>query len=322
MSVAGSLQVQLDNMHDLNEQPFLQNLANHIVLSQGSPDNWGSGGTISDFGLATNNTNGLYELDLDKVSRLNSQNEFAVSYPQIATSTRLNNIKFGVSISQMLSINVSLLANQTAQGITSFSLGVQVLQDSRPLTASLHCYLVTTTNIAAIINETSSTGEGRVFVQIPESETAKALLVVFAQGAFDDRITSCAVYSFENQTTTYAPNNIYLALSPLNYNLHVSTNHTNVNTTKAYAFSYDYTTNLTKTLSNDYLIPAYVDNSPIVLAVQGNANSTSFIEWTTYPLIPLEFGSTFTNSEENVFSYPVSIRGTLCKLTLRFGDVD
>jgi hypothetical protein len=64
-----------------------------------------------------------------------------------------------------------------------------------------------------------------------------------------------------------------------------------------------------------------LDESPIVLVIQGVNGTVPFVEWTVYPQIPLEFGADFADSEENVFVYPVTVKETLYKLTLRFGDV-
>jgi hypothetical protein len=38
-------------------------------------------------------------------------------------------------------------------------------------------------------------------------------------------------------------------------------------------------------------------------------------------LVSLEAGADFSRSEANVFTYTVTIRNTLYRLTLRFGDV-
>jgi hypothetical protein len=89
----------------------------------------------------------------------------------------------------------------------------------------------------------------------------------------------------------------------------------------AYAFSYAYQSNLTSTSANTYAIPAFVDKSPTVLAISGINGTTPFVEWTAYPDIPLDFGSNFENSEENVFVYTVLVKETLYKLTVSFGDV-
>jgi hypothetical protein len=88
-----------------------------------------------------------------------------------------------------------------------------------------------------------------------------------------------------------------------------------------YAFSYAYQSNLTSITTTTYAIPVFVDKSPTALVISGVNGTTSFVEWTAYPDIPLDFGSNFENSEENVFIYIVTVKETLYKLTLSFGDV-
>jgi len=68
-------------------------------------------------------------------------------------------------------------------------------------------------------------------------------------------------------------------------------------------------------------MPTVLDKSPIVLVLHGVCGSTDFVEWTSYPLLPVEFGADFVESEENVFVYMVTVKETLYKLTLRFGGV-
>jgi hypothetical protein len=90
---------------------------------------------------------------------------------------------------------------------------------------------------------------------------------------------------------------------------------------QGHAFSYGYQSNLTSITATTYAIPPFVDKSPTVLVISGLNGTVSFIEWVLYPDIPLDFGSNFENSEENVFVYIVTVKETLYKLTLTFGDV-
>jgi hypothetical protein len=69
-------------------------------------------------------------------------------------------------------------------------------------------------------------------------------------------------------------------------------------------------------------IPRILDASPIVLIVTGMNQSINFIEWTAYPEVPFETGANFQNSESHAFIGIVTIRDTLYKITLNFGDVN
>ncbi|TRO46235.1 hypothetical protein E2P65_06080, partial [Candidatus Bathyarchaeota archaeon] len=56
-------------------------IARHVLLSEGEPADWGVDGNITYFGLAS--TGGAYELDIDKVTRLNPLNSHSLDYGSI-----------------------------------------------------------------------------------------------------------------------------------------------------------------------------------------------------------------------------------------------
>ncbi len=316
------MQTQINSMQDLNKQDYLQTIADHIVTSCGSPEDWGTeSGVPVNFGLSASNSAGLYELDIDKLSRLSSQNAYALSYPDISKAARLTNIAFGVSLSQMLSIHVELSGNSTASGFTTYTFTVSVSKESGPLSVNLQCYLVATNYVGSVSNTTSSSGVGYVTVQVPTTSQGPALLVVFARASFDDRVTAYEVYPFAHLAQEPPPNYTFLGLSPLNYTLHVNKNYPSVTIEESFAFSYGYSSNLTSTSSTNYTIPALLDKSPIILVTQGVNGTESFAEWTSYPQLPVNAGADFSNSDKNLFVYPVTVKGSLYKLILCFGDV-
>jgi hypothetical protein len=321
--LAGTMQIEINNMQGLNKQNYLQAISDYIVSSCGSPADWGadSGNVPVNFGLSASSSAGLYNLDIDKLSRLSSKNTYALSYPDISKATKLNNIAFSISLSQMLSIDVELSDNSTLDSYTTYSFTISVSQDSRPLSANLNCYLVTSNFVASISNSTSSSGVGYVSVQVPTASDGPALLLVFARASFDDRITAYEVYPFAHLSQEQQPNYTFLGLSPLNYTLNVNTNYPSVTIEKSYAFSYGYSSNLTSTSSTTYTIPAFLERSPTVLVVQGLNGTENLLEWTSYPQLPVDAGADFSDSETNLFVYPVTVKGTLYKLILYFGDV-
>jgi hypothetical protein len=321
-SLAGTMQAQINSMQDLNKEAYLRNIAEHLVTSDGTPVDWGSSGAVpSSFGLSDSDSSYLYALDIDKVSRLNGQNGYALSYFQVSQAARLNNIALGVSVSQMLSITATLSAVISVGDETAYTFQISVNQASGPASAGLQCYVVAQDFVGAVSNTTSSAGVGYVTVQIPNASNGPALLIVFARAAFDDRITSYGTFSFAHQSQEPSPNHTFLGLSPLNYTLSLEKNVPDITIEHGYAFSYAYQSNLTSTSATTYAIPAFVDKSPTVLVISGLNGTTSFVEWTAYPDILLDFGAGFENSERNVFVYTVLVKETLYKLTLSFGDV-
>jgi hypothetical protein len=321
-SLAGTMQARINSLQDLNKDDYLRTIAEHVVTNDGTPVDWGSTGAVpNSFGLSDSDSSHLYELDIDKISRLNNQNDYALSYVQVSHAARLNNIALGISISQMLSITVTLSANSSIGDETAYTFGISVSQASGPTSAALQCYVVTKDFVSTVSNTTSSAGVGYITVQIPNTSDGPALLIVFARATFDDRITAYEAYSFAHLSQEPSPNHTFLGLSPLNYTLSLGKNFPDITIEHGYAFSYAYQSNLTSTSTTTYAIPEFVDKSPTVLVISGLNDTTSFVEWTAYPDIPLDFGADFENSEKNVFVYTVLVKGTLYKLTLSFGDV-
>jgi hypothetical protein len=320
-SLAGTMQAQIDSLQDLNKDDYLRNIAEHLVTSYGTPVDWGSSGAVPDsFGLSDSDSSYLYALDIDKISRLNSENAYALSYGEASKASRLNNIALGISISQMLSMTVTLSANSSIGDETAYTFKISVSQASGPASAALQCYIVASDFVSDVSNTTSSVGY--ITVQIPNASNGPALLVVFARAPFDDRITAYEAYSFAHLSQEPSPNHTFLGLSPLNYTLSVEENFPDVTIEHGYAFSYAYQSNLTSTSTTTYAIPEFMDKSPTVLVISGLNDTTPFVEWTSYPSIPLDFGADFEKSEKNVFIYTVLIKETLYKLTISFGDVN
>jgi hypothetical protein len=321
-SLAGTMQTQIDGMQDLNKQDYLRTVADQIVLNCGNPVDWGSGTTVpSSFGLHSNGASNLYELDIDKITRLNGQSNYSLSYFEVSKAARLNNLALGIKLSQMLSIAITLSANTTTGDTTTYTFMIQVSQTQGPVSAGLHCYMVAKDFLTDVYNATSSSGVGYANFEIPNSSNGPALLIVFARASFDEGLTAYEAYSFAHLSEAPSPNHTFLGLSPLNNTLNLDSNVPDATVDDGYAFSYAYQSNLTATSNNSYAIPAFLDKSPTVLVISGHTSNASFVEWTAYPDIPLQFGADFENSEENVFVYTVTINDAFYKLTLTFGDV-
>jgi len=307
----------------LNEDNYLRALSEHILLNDGVPANWGSNGSIipDAFGLAKNGSPSPTELDIDKISRLNGQNAFALTYGNLLNAARLKNIALGVSVTQLLAISVTLYSSNTLGDSTAYVFEVSVSQNSAPVAASLNCYVVAKNFLSNMSNGTSLGGVGYVTVEIPNASNGTASLIVFARATYDSRITAYGVYLFEHLSTEQLPTNSFLRLSPLDYNLSVNPNYSGIVLENAYAFSYEYESSLTVSSNSNYAIPSFLDKSPIVLVVTGVNASTFYVEWTTYPQIPLDAGANFSNVECHTFSYVVNVGGALYGLKLSFGGL-
>ena len=323
--LCSTMQTSINSTQDINKDSYLQAIADHIITNPGAPANWGTSSSVpADFGLAAASSTIPYELDIDKITRLNSLNSYSLSYYDMENAAKLNNIALGITVSQVMSVNIEKTSNGTNDdGDASFSFTILTSIDSEPTSASLNCYVVANNYLSNVTDNTSSVGIGSITVQIPSAETDNAMLIVFARASFDDRITSYAIYNFLDSTQESAPSNDILTLNPLNYTLSYATNSTDLMVQNVYIFSYTYQQNLTLVQgTTQYSIPTIIDQSPFVIVLCGSINNgTYFQEWASYPQVPLTAGSNFEDSAQNVFSYIVTINGVLYKVDVSFGDV-
>jgi len=321
--VTSTMQVRIDNTKSINEQSYLQAIADHIVTSPGTPSNWGTSSSVpTDFGLAAISSTIPYELDIDKVTRLNSLNDYSISYFDMETASRLNNIALGIAVSQIMDVSIEQSSSNTTNNDVSFTLSISTSIDSEPVSASLNCYVVANNYLNNVTGSTSDIGLGYVTVQIPSASKDNAMAIVFARASFDDRITSYAIFNLASSTQQTVSSNGFLTLSPIGHELSFSTNSSELTIQNGYVFSYAYQQNLAYTPGAMHCaIPEIVDKSPLIIVVYGVNDGAYFQEWVSYPQVPLNAGSDFSGSQQNVFSYIVTINGVLYKLDISFGDV-
>jgi len=323
MAVATKIvQPYLKGMDELNQENYLRGIVENFLLSCGSPTNWGSNGSLSPqvFGLAKSGSFIPYELDVDKVCRLNPRNAYALTYTDLLESLKVKNVAFRLSVTQILDVYISSMSNVSGNTTTTYMFNIKVEREGLPVEASLSCYLVAKSFITGLYTNTSSNGGAIVNVEVPNSSNGTALLIVFARAKTDSEITGYTVYAFGHLSQQPPPNSSFLGLSPLNYTLYVSKNYGNETLLNAYALTYNYNFSLTLNPNTaTYDIPKLLDSSPIVLVVTGINSTDFFTEWTTYPQVPLEMGANFQYSENNVFTYIVKINGVLYKFEAKCG---
>lgn len=324
VSVTGTMMTRIDGWKNLNEESYLKAIADNMLSSAGTPSNWGSDPNVKpeEFGLATNSLTSPGELDSDKVCRLNTENDFALSYTDILNAARLTDLAMRISISQMMNIDVSLLSNSSQADSTAYTFRITVSQDSGPTASTLHCYVIARDFLQDQYSSTSTDGIGYAGFQVPNDSNGTAALVVFARANQDPMMTAYTVQPFAHLSNEPLPDNTFLDLSPLNCTLHLTTKFLNTTLAGSYALSYTYQANLTEDSNTSRAIPRILDSSPIVLVVTGLNGSDFFAEWTAYPQTPFQTGADFNNSESHAFSYLVTIKDTLYKLTLSFGGVN
>lgn len=317
-----TMHTRIVSTQDINKNGYLKAIADHIITSPGSPVVWGTSRALpADFGLASSPSTSAYELDMDKISRLNSLNVYSLSYADMENASKLNNIALSIKVSQLMSVNVLQTESLAIGSDTSFTFTVSTRIDSEPTSASLHCYVSSDNYLKSVNSMVPDTGIAEVTVQIPSAAVHNALFILFARTTIDDRITSYAVYNFTNSTQETTPTSRNLALSTLDYKLSLKDDSPGLTIQNAYVFSYSYQQSIPSIEGSQTPIPKLIDKSPLVLVVCGLNNTAFFQEWTSYPQLPLKTGANFVNSEQNVFSYVVTIDGVLYRLDISLGDL-
>lgn len=300
VSTAKVVQPYLNDLSNMNGVERYRGLAEYVLLSTGEPSNWGKlkVGAPTDFGLASE-TQRPYELGLDKVSRLNSDNVYSVTYEEIIAALGIKDISLNIKISPLLEVSIDLASRSIHENETIYTFQIVTGKSGLPIPTWLQCYAVVGSYIDNVSSSTSSSGIGFVNASLPSSVNGTALFLVFAEAKAYPQVVSSNVYSFGHNSEIPEPGNTFLQLSPLDHVLNATLLYPNVSISNAYVFTYDYSFNLSQTASEtqtvEYSIPHLLGGSPMMLVFNGNNASTSFAEWTGYPQLPLEIGADLTD---------------------------
>ena len=141
--LAVTLQARVSSTEDVNKDSYLKSVADGIVTHPGTPVQWGVFQMPpSVLGLATSQSTGTYELDIDKVSRLSSQNLHGISYIDLLSAAQLSSVSLGISINQALDLTISESNTYTLESETYVALDVSTHLNSKACSATLHAYVV------------------------------------------------------------------------------------------------------------------------------------------------------------------------------------
>ena len=303
-------------------------ISKYLLLNDGIPSGWGQNcETVPEtFGLAKTDSNDAYELDVDKVSRLNSENLYAVSYAQIFTALKMPDVSFRIEIKPIFEVAINLTATFEAANETTYQFEISTEKHGFPIEAELKCYVIAENYLETDYAYASS---GRAYVNITLSNAIKgpALFVALAEAVCNSKILSFGSYTFAHNSGEPKSKGTFLRLSPVNYTLNASYVVSGMNLSKAYALTANYYSNLTQTASGNqsatYSIPHFLDPSPKLIVVTGWNSTTFFTEWTAYPQIPLQTGANFADSTtlSNIFTntYIATINSALYECTVWLG---
>lgn len=318
-SFAGIMQANIQSRQGANDQSYLKTVAEQLVTTTGSPADWGSRGIVpSSFGLARAGSQAC-ELDIDKISRLNSQSTTALTYVDVSAAARLYSLAFSMTVTPLLQITIQPAGSTTNSTATTYNYQVSTTVNLEPAAARIQCYIIQTGQVTSVQASTSSSGQGIITFTLPNTEPGQVLLAVFAKADLDERLTACQICSFIHVSgeQPIPP----LTLDTLDNKLTVNITQPGTTVNHVYAFTFSHQSLLTKDSSGNYNIPRYLDKSPILLVTTASNQTAEFTAWTSYPNVPLTFGSNFANTEQNTFVYTVTINGVLYRLTVTLGEI-
>jgi hypothetical protein len=317
----------INNAVDENVSERYRETSKYMLLNDGKPANWGQDGrTIPEiFGLAKADSDNPYELDIDKVSRLNNDNIYAVSYAQLFTALGLPDTYFKIEIKPIFSVAINLTDTYASENETVYQFQIATERHGFPVQADLKFYVVAE-NYLETANAQVLNGRTCLNITMPNDVNGPAILVVLAGAICESKAFSFNVYAFAHNSEEPKARGTFLRLSPINYTLNVTFNYPETVLSRAYAFTFNYSSILTQAASSNqsatYDIPHLLDSSPTVIVVTGWNSTSFFSEWTAYPQIPLQNGADFmeasTLSSVYAYTYIITINSALyeCRVWL------
>lgn len=292
----------LNDLANRDSTERFQYLASHLLLTTGTPANWGQlkGTRPTSLGLAKANALKPYELDIDKVTRLNSGNIYRLDYPDLWQMLGVKDVSFRIEIRTLFELSIELVSNSNQGSQTMYEFEIISTKSGVPVAANLSSYVIVKDFVNRTTTLTSSNGVGTFSLGIPNSINGTALLLVFAQSTANPQVIAFNTHAFVHHSPNPSPNSTFTRLSPLDYVLNVSLLSPSVEILCSQIFTFNYNFNLTVTVQDaqtiEYAIPHLIDRSPMILVLTGLNGSTSFAEWVTYPQVPLEVGANFSES--------------------------
>jgi hypothetical protein len=321
----------LNDLANRDSTDRFQHLASNLLLTTGSPSNWGQLKTAvpSAFGLALADAVIPYELDLDKVTRLNNENVYSLAYSDIWQAFGVCDASFQIEIKMLFDLSVQFVSNLTQGSQTVYEFQVHAEKSGMPISADLRSYVVLGDFVNNTEASTSSNGTAIVTIGIPNSINGTALLLTFARSTVNPQAVSYVVHAFSHNSPSLLPNGTFVSLSPLNYVLNASFPYAATQVIRAQVFSFSYNFNLTElaqgTQTVQYAIPRLIDASVSIMVLTGYNESTSFAEWVAYPQVPLQIGADFSESIAGsrvaVYSQVVTVGSALYEVVTRWGGL-
>lgn len=329
VSTSNNLRPSMNELPHRNDAERFQQLAQHLLLNTGAPANWGSRRDVvpESLGLADAASSLPYQLDIDKVSRLNSQNIYSLPYSQMWQSLGVSDVSFRIEIKTLFNLSTNLISKTIRVNETTYQFDVYSEKSGAPVLARLHGYVVVRDYVNSFASSTSSNGHSSISATIPNSVNGTAILLTFAKAESNPQILAFNAYTFSHNSSKLWPNRTFTRLNPLSYVLNVTFTNPNEEVLKTLVFTYNYNFSLIEKSRHaqtaQYDIPRLLDVSPMLLVITGLNETSSFAEWVSYPEVPLEIGADFDQSDNEAktvsLCHIVTINSALYEIVTKWG---
>jgi hypothetical protein len=293
-----------------------QQIGRYIILSRGEPTSWGTGGTPKELGLAAGSDS--YELDIDKVTRLNPDHSQALNYSTLWQTLGVDDVSFRISVEPLFNLTLTMTSSQVQGNNTVYNFSASTTTDGYPLPCQISYYVAVVNSTYSLSGSTTLDGSGTVQFTLPNAWNSTAILIGIARS--ENSITSFDVLPFAHNVSQPSQRGAYASLNPLDHNLDVSLTG-GASALNAAVFSYAFSFNLSDS-GSDYILPRLLDVGPMVVTLTGVNGTDRWAEWVAYPQVPFEIGADMEDdyvvSDVRIVEYLVEIEGSLYRYGMKF----
>ena len=301
---------------EVNGVERYQQIGRYILLSRGEPSGWGTGGTPTELGLSAGGD--PYELDIDKVTRLNPDHSQSLAYSTLWQALGIDDVSFRISVEPLFNLTLTLASSQVQGSDTVYDFSTTTVRDGFPLPCQVSYYVAVGNSTYSSSGPTTLDGSGTVQFTLPNSLNGTAILIGIARA--EASITCFDVLPFAHNVSQSSQPGAFASLSPLDYTLGVSLTG-GASAWNAAVFSYAYSFNLTAS-GSDYTIPRLLAGGPMVVTLTGINGTDRWVEWVAYPQVPFDVGGDMDDdyvvSDVRSVEYIVEIEGGLYRCGMKF----
>lgn len=299
-----------------HDQERYGQLGKYILLSKGNPTDWGSGGIP--IGLGFSSGEGAYELDIDKVTRLNPSNAYAVNYSSLWQALGVDDVSFRIEVDTLFDLTLNLTSSQGLGNATVYTFSALTESRGYPVQAQLSYYVALSNSTYLATGSTDEMGLGSIQFTLPNSQNGTALLVSIAK--MSGPIVSYEILPFAHNSGEPEASGTFATLNPLKHVLDIDLRQ-GATAWNAAVFTKKYAFNLSSNGAN-YTIPHLIDASPMIIVLTGVNSSDCWAEWVAYPQVPLEIGADMLDdqavSDVVTITYVIGIEEASYRLTFKF----